>query len=220
MENDGTALSPSISPIHTESPPMTEPWQSLSRENHLVIPPDFTTDYPTRPWQSLFLDRTTLALGSTSPSALTIYNFHPESPTQMQESRQLLSHGAKLSGLADLAPLHKTSIYAMHKYSPSLLLSGWYHGPTNLHDLRCSSAYPILALNDPLDDGAAYSLSTDGAHRVLVGGANHGLIKTFDLRQPERGWSIYLGRERSPVYGIRGNIFTDFCCDGGDVMGM
>jgi len=203
-EEDGRTLSPSISPMYTESRPMTEPWQSLPRDNHLIIHPDFTTDYPTRPWQSVFLDRTTLALGSTTPSALTIYNFRPGTATPMSELRQLLSHGARLSGLTDLAPLHKTSIYALYKYSPSLLLSGWYHGPTNLHDLRSPSQYPVVALNDPLDDGAAYSISTDGGHRVLVGGANHALVKVFDLRMPNRGWSIYLGRERSPVYAIRG----------------
>jgi hypothetical protein len=203
-DEDGSTLSPSITPVHTESPPMTEPWQSFRRENHLVVTPDFTTDYPTRPWQSVFLNQTTLALGSTTPSALTIYHFRPDSKTPMTELRQLVSHGAKLSGLPDVAPLNKTSIYALHKYSPSLLLSGWYHGPANLHDLRSPSAYPAIALNDPLDDGAAYSISTDGSHRVLVGGSQHGLIKIFDLRMPGYGWSIYPGRERSPVFAIRG----------------
>ena len=203
-EEDGSTLSPSTTPVHTESPPMTEPWQSPPRENHLVITPDFTTDYPTRPWQSVFLDPTTLALGSTTPSALSIYTFRPDShQTPMTQLRQLYSHGAKLSGLTDV-PLNKTSIYALHKYAPSMLLSGWYHGPANLHDLRSPSAYPVIALNDPIDDGAAYSISTDGGHRVLVGGAQHGLIKIFDLRMPHHGWSIYPGRERSPVYAIRG----------------
>ena len=213
QETDESAqVSPQISPIHTESPPITESWVSL---DHSVVEPDFTTSYPTRPWNALFLSPSLLALGSTSPSALQIYNFYPSS--QLQLLRQLDSHPAQLSGLADSPSFSKTSIYAMHHYAPDLLLTGWYHGPANLHDLRLATSYPVLALNDPLDDGAAYSLSTDGGNRILVGGAYHGMVKVFDVRMPNKGWSVYLARERSPVYAVRGEHSKIFAATEGTV---
>ena len=211
-EEDTVPLSPEISPIHTESPPLTEPWISI---DHSTIEPHYTTSYPTRPWNALFLSPSLLALGSTSPSALQIYDFYPSS--QLQLSRQLHSHPAQLSGLTDSPSFSKTSIYAMHHYTPSLLLTGWYHGPANLHDLRLATSYPVLALNDPLDDGAAYSVSADGGNRILVGGANHGMVKVFDIRMPDKGWSIYLARERSPVYAVKGEHSRIFAATEGTV---
>jgi hypothetical protein len=212
--HDGGSLSPVVSPIHIESPTMNEPWFPL---DHPIIPPFITADHPTRPWNALFLSPTQLAIGSTSPSALGIYDFCPDTSEPLKLSRQLFSHPAKLSGLTDAAPYSKTSIYAMHQYAPNLLLTGWYHGPANIHDLRLPDSYPILSLNDPLDDGAAYSLSTDGGNRILVGGANHALVKIFDVRMPDRGWSIYLGRERSPVYAIQGEHSRIFAATEGTV---
>lgn len=211
-EDETIPLSPEISPIHTESPPRAEPWIS---SDHSVVEPDYTTSYPTRPWNALFLSPSLLALGSTSPSALQIYNFGASS--QLQLSRELDSHPAQLSALTESPSFSKTSIYAMHHYAPSLLLTGWYHGPANMHDLRLATSYPVLALNDPLDDGAAYSLSTDGGHRVLVGGANHGMVKVFDVRMPNKGWSVYLARERSPVYAVRGEHSRIFAATEGTV---
>ena len=212
--HDGAPLSPVVSPIHIESQTMNEPWTPA---NHPVIPPFITADHPTRPWNALFLSPTQLAIGSTSPSALGIYDFSPDTTEPLKLSRQLFSHPAKLSGLTDTTPYSKTSIYAMHQYAPNLLLTGWYHGPANIHDLRLADSYPVLSLNDPLDDGAAYSLSTDGGNRILVGGANHALVKIFDVRMPEMGWSIYLGRERSPVYAIKGEHSRIFAATEGTV---
>ena len=212
-ENSELSDESEISPIHTESPPLQEQWISPPSQ----VDPDFTTSYPTRPWNALFLSPTVLALGSTSPDALCIYDFLPDNTHPLQKSRQLFSHPAKLSGLTELAEPFKTSIYAMHQYAPSLLLTGWYHGPANIHDLRLSGQYPILAMNDPLDDGPAYSVSTDGGHRIIVGGANHGLVKVFDVRMPSKGWSIYLGRERSPLYAIKGEHSRIFAATEGTV---
>lgn len=216
QEDADTSSGSEIYPIHTESQSITESWLPTLPAND-VVHPDFTTDYATRPWQALFLSPTTLALGSTSPDALSIYNFHPGSSHPFQKSRNLFSHPAKLSGLREFVQCLKTSIYAMHHYAPSLLLTGWYHGPANIHDLRLSSEYPVIAMNDSLDDGAAYSVSTDGGNRILVGGANHGLVKIFDVRMPSKGWSIYLGRERSPVYAIKGEHSRLFAATEGTV---
>ena len=216
-EDTETPEESEVSPIHTESPPLHEQWIPGPLATEDIVQPDFITPYPTRPWNALFLSPTILALGSTSPDALCIYDFLPDSTHPLQKSRQLYSHPAKLSGLTELAQPFKTSIYAMHQYAPSLLLTGWYHGPANIHDLRLSSQYPVLAMNDPIDDGAAYSVSTDGGNRILVGGANHGLVKVFDVRMPSRGWSIYLGRERSPIYAVKGEHSRIFAATEGTV---
>jgi hypothetical protein len=200
-----------ICPLHTVSSPIEEAWVPSVLHAGNVIQPDFTTSHPTRPWQALFLSPSTLALGSTSPEALSIYTFDPRSDNPLTKSRQLYSNPARLQGIHDIPHPSKTSIYAIHHYSPHVLLTGWYHGPANLHDLRLPSSYPVLSLNDPMDEGAAYSVTTDGGPRILVGGDRHGLVKVFDVRSPERGYSIYLGRERSPVYAIRaehGRIFA------------
>jgi hypothetical protein len=212
-EDIGAQSYAEVCPINTESPPFRETTLPIKD----VVDPDFTTAHPTRPWQALFLSPTVLALGSTSPDALCVYDFYPEATHPLQKSRQLLSHPARLSGQTDLPQPNKTSIYAMHQYTPSLLLTGWYHGPANIHDLRLSTQYPVLAMNDPIDDGAVYSVSTDGGTRVLVGGHNHGLIKVFDVRMPSRGWSIYLGRERSPVYAIKAEHSKIFAATEGTV---
>jgi hypothetical protein len=203
-----------VSPIHSASPPDAS-W--TPEDTPVIVESDITRSHPTRPWNTLFLSPTELALGSTSPEPLSIYTFSPQSAHPLQKSRQLHSHPAKLSGLTEVSVTQKTSIYAMQQYAPSLLLTGWYHGPANIHDLRLPTSYPVLAMDDPFDDGAAYSVSTDGGHRVLVGGANHALVKVFDVRMPERGWSIYLGRERSPVYAIRGEHSRIFAATEGTV---
>jgi hypothetical protein len=202
-----------VCPLHTDLSPIEE--SLLPNEN--VVQPDFMTSHPTRPWQALFLSPTVLALGSTSPEALSIYNFDPHCEHPLTKSRQLYSNPAQLQGLRDIPPPSKTSIYAIHQHAPSLLLTGWYHGPANLHDLRLSTAYPVLSLNDPMDEGAAYSVTTDGAHRVLVGGDRHGLVKVFDLRSPHHGFSIYLGRERSPVFSVKAEHSRIFAATEGTV---
>lgn len=210
-QDDGSSDA-EICPIHTESPSRTEPWVSTEP----VVQPDFTTSHPIRPWQGLFLSSSLLALGSTTPEALSIYDFCPNTSHPLQNPRELLSYAAKMSG-ADISLPTKTSVYAMHHYAPSLLLTGWYHGPANLHDLRLSTKYPIIAMDDPFDDSAAYSVSTDGAHRILVGGANYGMVKIFDVRMPSEGWSMYLGRERSPVYAVKGEHSRIFASTEGTV---
>jgi hypothetical protein len=217
QKEDGSISDGEVSPIHMESSPRTESWIP-TRPTQDVVHPDFTTDYPTRPWQALFVSPTQLALGSTSPDALSIQDFHPESAHPLTRSRQLFSHPARIANLVDQAnEPSKTAIYAMLQYSTHMLLSGWYHGPANLHDLRSSSEYPALQMDDPLDDGAAYSLATDGCHRILVGGANHGLIKIFDVRMPREGWSIYLGRERCPIYDLKAEHSRIFAATEGTV---
>jgi len=206
-----------VCPLHTESSPIQESWIPYDFPPESVVRPDFTTSHPTRPWQALFLSPTLLALGSTSPEALSIYNFDPRSAHPLTKSRQLYSNPAKLQGIHDISPPYKTSIYGIHQYSPHLLLTGWYHGPANLHDLRLPSSYPVLSFNDPMDEGAAYSVTTDGAFHVLVGGDRHGLLKVFDVRSAQRGYSIYLGRERSPVYAVKAEHSRIFAATEGTV---
>jgi hypothetical protein len=189
----------------SEETPINSESTVTNEEDPSHVTAVYTTPYFTRPWQSTFMDSTTLAVGSMDPNPLSIATVLPSSSNLLTVSRQLCSYNScpVLPVEYSINP-NRTSVEALFKYSPHVLLSGWWHGPANLHDLRLPSPFPVTSFNDPMDETAAYSLSTDGAHRILVGASNHAIVKIFDVRFPRGGWSVYLGRDRSPVYALRG----------------
>jgi WD40 repeat protein len=92
------------------------------------------------------------------------------------------------------------------------ILSAWYDGAARLHDPRTGSA-PVLELSDPWSDVAFYSAAFVGEYGVAAGGAQHGTVSVWDVRNPGGGWSVFSPAGRgSPVYALAG--------DGGRVWGV
>ena len=120
------------------------------------------------------------------------------------------------------APSSKSSAYDIHLPSPSsahnpnLLLSAWYDSEIRLHDLRSPSSYPVMSFFDPYqwaDGSAIYSAAYIAENGIAGGGARHGSVSLFDIRQPKTGWSISTpGGKGSPVYALQG--------DGGRLWGV
>ncbi|BEI85407.1 hypothetical protein CcaverHIS002_0508080 [Cutaneotrichosporon cavernicola] len=92
------------------------------------------------------------------------------------------------------------------------VLSAWYDGAARLHDPR-AGAVPVLELSDPWSDVALYSAAFVGEYGVAGGGAQHGTVSVWDVRNPGGGWSVFSPAGRgSPVYALAG--------DGGRVWGV
>ncbi|GMK55459.1 hypothetical protein CspeluHIS016_0205150 [Cutaneotrichosporon spelunceum] len=92
------------------------------------------------------------------------------------------------------------------------VLSAWYDGTARLHDPR-AGADPVLELADPWSDVAFYSAAFVGEYGVAAGGAQHGTVSVWDVRNPDGGWSVFSPAGRgSPVYALAG--------DGGRVWGV
>ncbi|KLT42001.1 hypothetical protein CC85DRAFT_302723 [Cutaneotrichosporon oleaginosum] len=92
------------------------------------------------------------------------------------------------------------------------VLSAWYDGVARIHDPRAGAA-PVIALADPWSDAALYSAAYVGEYGVAAGGALHGAVSVWDVRNPAAGWSVFSPAGRgSPVYALAG--------DGGRVWGV
>ncbi|ORY25754.1 hypothetical protein BCR39DRAFT_280931 [Naematelia encephala] len=103
----------------------------------------------------------------------------------------------------DIQPAPPDSIH-----SPSILLSAWYDSHLRLHDIRLPSSSPVATFSDPwswADGSAMYSTTFLASHHIAGGGARHGVVALFDLRQPNDGWSVFSpGGKGSPVYKLVG----------------
>lgn len=91
-------------------------------------------------------------------------------------------------------------------HHPSTLLSAWYDSELRLHDLRSRSSSPAIELFDKWANGSAmYSCAFVGETYVAGGGALHGTVSFFDIRNPKHGWSCFSpGGKGSPVYALQG----------------
>lgn len=91
-------------------------------------------------------------------------------------------------------------------HHPSTLLSAWYDSDLRIHDLRSSSRLPVIDLFDKWANGSAmYSCAFVGETYVAGGGARHGTVSFFDIRNPKHGWSCFSpGGKGSPVYALQG----------------
>ncbi|WVQ78157.1 hypothetical protein IAT38_000238 [Cryptococcus sp. DSM 104549] len=101
-------------------------------------------------------------------------------------------------------------------HHPALLLSAWYDSHLRLHDLRSSSPCPAQTFQDPYtwaDGSAFYSACFVGGNHIAGGGARHGTVAFFDIRNASKGWSCFSpGGKGSPVYALQG--------EGGRVWGV
>ncbi|KAF9651588.1 hypothetical protein BDM02DRAFT_616152 [Thelephora ganbajun] len=102
--------------------------------------------------------------------------------------------------------------------SDQVLLSGWYNGSVNIHDLRTSTRLrvsssassaphllPVLTFVEPSVD-PIYCVATGGgsSNYIAAGLARHGMVAFWDIRGPRStGWSVYApGNDPSPVYSV------------------
>lgn len=109
---------------------LRSPWQSPT-----------SVPLTTKPWSVHLFSSSTLALGHSGETPLSIYTLRP-------------------SGLHDDAPrdlsgpAFRSAVYAFAPYPSSvprddIIVSGWYDGVIRLHDLRRPESAPALELGDP-----------------------------------------------------------------------
>ncbi|WVF72394.1 hypothetical protein IAT40_007209 [Kwoniella sp. CBS 6097] len=74
-------------------------------------------------------------------------------------------------------------------HHPAMVLSAWYDSHLRIHDLRSSSKLAVNSYMDPYtwaDGSAFYSTCFLGGHYIAGGGARHGTVSIFDVRQNNR----------------------------------
>jgi len=164
------------------------------------VPPATFSLRQSRAWSSL-VTRESLLLGVTG----TI-DIHPLLPSGPLPTPTRALHGPdppSRSSPYDLAHPPSPSIH-----DPHLLLSAWYDSHLRLHDLRSPDPGPCLEMSDPwtwADGSAMYSCAFLAENHVAGGGARHGTVAFFDIRQPKTGWSCFSPEGRgSPVYKLVG----------------
>ena len=133
-------------------------------------------------------------------------NIHPLLPTgpEAEPLRTLRGPDLPLSSAA----YGMTFPPATSAHHPSLLLSSWFDSEYRMHDLRTASERPVASFHDVFqwaDGSAAYCTTFLAEHHIAGGGARHGTVSLFDIRQPKAGWSVFSpGGKGSPVYALKG----------------
>jgi hypothetical protein len=164
-------------------------WSSMIRTRHPHLPP------------SIFLGMT---------GGIAMHQIRPTGPDSKQ-FRALTGPDNVRSSPYDMTFPSSPSVH-----HPSLLLSSWFDSYLRLHDLRTPDPSPVTEFFDPwqwADGSAVYSTAYLGENHVAGGGARHGTVCLFDIRQSKRGWSVFSpGGKGSPVYALKG--------DGGRLWGV
>ncbi|KAI0763610.1 hypothetical protein BD413DRAFT_673811 [Trametes elegans] len=105
--------------------------------------------------------------------------------------------------------------------SEQVIISGWYDGVVNVHDLRSSrrahripgvnsypaggALYPVMSMCDPWNFEPVYDVCSGGggACHIAAGTARHSVVAFWDVRAPNKGWSVHApGNDSSPVYSV------------------
>lgn len=157
------------------------------------------------------------------PTDLKLGEGRPWSALLLQNSAYIgISGGIRVARIRDsemvvdttlhgMMPGH-SAVYGIVAKDNGTLLSAWYDGMARLHDLRAGDS-PVMQMDDPWSDSALYSVAWVGSHGVAAGGAQHGTVSVWDVRNPRGGWSVFSpGGRGSPVYQLAG--------DGGRVWGV
>lgn len=167
------------------------------------IPPN-TFEIKDRAWSSMTISRhphlpPAVYIGITGGVAIHSLEFSGSAPMRFLTGPDLPSRSS---------PYDMTFPSQPSAHHPSLLLSSWYDSYLRLHDLRTSSSSPVLEFFDPwqwADGSAVYSTTFLAENHIAGGGARHGSVCLFDIRQPKTGWSIFSpGGKGSPVYALKG----------------
>ena len=184
----------------------THGYVSLFKTRSPWVPPD-TFALKDRAWSSMASTRhssLSLALYFGVAGGIAIHPLRPSSGPDPRSERLLI--GPDLPSRSTAYDMTFPSSPSAHH--PSLLLSSWFDSYLRLHDLRTASREPVLEFFDPwqwADGSAIYSTTYLAEHHIAGGGARHGTVSLFDIRQPKAGWSVFTpGGKGSPVYALQG----------------
>ena len=174
-----------------------------------------TLDLKTRAW-TCHLSQNHATFGLTSKTPLIVHSIRPPEistqPTYILDPASRDTHSkSAVFGVCTAPPSASWG-------SDNVIVSGWYNGSVNVHDLRTSRRprdssspssaphlLPVLTFVEPSVD-PIYSVATGGgsSNFVAAGLARHGMVAFWDIRgRRSSGWSVYApGNDASPVYSM------------------
>ena len=174
-----------------------------------------TLNLETRSW-TCYLSANHATFGLTSKAPLIVHTIQPsgisKQPTYILGSTSKDTHSkSAVFGVCGTPPSTTWG-------SDQVLVSGWYNGSVNIHDLRTSVRLrnflsssssphlpPVLTFIDPSAD-PIYCVATGGgsSNYIAAGLARHGMVAFWDVRGcRSTGWSVYApGNDSSPVYSV------------------
>lgn len=174
-----------------------------------------TLDLETRAW-TCHLSTNRATFGLTSKAPLVVHAIQPsgisKQPTYVLDPTSQDTHSkSAVFGVCGTPPSAAWG-------SDQVLVSGWYNGSVNVHDLRASARLrdfsspsstphllPVLAFIEPSVD-PIYCVATGGgsSNYIAAGLARHGMVAFWDIRgRRSTGWSVYApGNDSSPVYSV------------------
>lgn len=174
-----------------------------------------TLDLKTRSW-ACHLSAKHATFGLTSKTPLIVHTIQPsgisKQPTYILNPNSQDTHSnSAVFGVCGAPPSTTWG-------SDQVLVSGWYNGSVNIHDLRTSTHLcnlsptssaphlrPVLTFVEPSVD-PIYCVATGGgsSNYIAAGLARHGMIAFWDIRgRRSAGWSVYApGNNPSPVYSV------------------
>ena len=172
-------------------------------------------DLKTRSW-TCHLSTNHATFGLTSKVPLIVHTIQPsgisKQPTYILNPNSQDTHSkSAVFGVCGAPPSTTWG-------SDQVLVSGWYNGSVNIHDLRTSIRLrnlsspsstphlrPVLTFVEPSVD-PIYCVATGGgsSNYIAAGLARHGMIAFWDIRgRRSAGWSVYApGNDSSPVYSV------------------
>ena len=174
-----------------------------------------TLDLKTRAW-TCNLSANHATFGLTSKAPLIVHTMQPsgisKQPTYVLDPASRDTHSkSAVFGVCGTPPSATWG-------SDQVLVSGWYNGSVNVHDLRTPTRLrhfssppsaphllPVLTFIEPSVD-PIYSVATGGgsSNHLAAGLARHGMVAFWDVRGcRSTGWSVYApGNDSSPVYSV------------------
>ena len=174
-----------------------------------------TLDLKSRAW-TCHLSQSHAVFGLTSKTPLIIHSVRPsgisQQPTHALDPTSQDTHSkSAVFGICTAPPSATWG-------SDQVIVSGWYNGSVNVHDLRTSRCLrdrpspssvphllPVLTFIEPSVD-PIYCVATGGgsSNCLAAGLARHGMVAFWDIRsRRSSGWSVYApGNDASPVYSM------------------
>ncbi|KAI0822006.1 hypothetical protein BC628DRAFT_1391930 [Trametes gibbosa] len=199
---------------------------SLSSSGTAVFSTNSTNSSPqfldmgVRSWVSHLSHRQAI-LGTSSLTPLAVHGIHEshisEKPSHFLTNSTHDDHprASAVYGICGTPPS------APWGGSEQVIISGWYDGVVNVHDLRSSrrahripgvtsypaggALYPVMSMCDPWLFEPVYDVSSGGGGgcHIAAGTARHSVVAFWDVRAANKGWSVHgPGNDSSPVYSV------------------